>query len=104
MMQSLFEIQAKTDKAISSEFNKSRHNQVDLSYDWHKNVAELLTDYIDDNDQIINSLLESDIAPDVFRSMVTAHKLGNHKSMVCFAKSLSQMIIDDLTKKAEKAS
>ena len=65
---------------------------------------ELRDEYFDDDDQIFDVLISEEWAGDVssvIRAMVNAQRLGNHASWECFAKSLTQSIIEGVDKKAQ---
>jgi len=65
---------------------------------------ELRDEYLEEDDQIFDVLISEEWSGDVssvVRAMVNAHLLGNHASWECFAKSLTQSIIEGVDKKAK---
>ena len=65
---------------------------------------ELREEYLEDDSQVFDVLISEEWAGDVssvVRAMANAHLLGNHESWECFAKSLTQSIIEGVDKKAK---
>lgn len=99
-----FDIGQLTDAAINADINrylgKKDKNQADIE----ALADELRDEYLDEDDQIWDVLIDESWAGDVssvVRAMVNAHLLGNHESWECFAKSLTQSIIEGVDKKAK---
>lgn len=99
-----FDIGQLTDAAINADINRYLGKQDKNQADIEALADELRDEYIDEDDQIWDVLIDESWAGDVssvVRAMVNAHLLGNHASWECFAKSLTQSIIEGVDKKAK---
>jgi hypothetical protein len=69
-------------------------------------IEELKDEYLDDEEQLFEVLISEEFVDfeavqSTIRALVCAHKYGRDESLVTFAKSLAQQILDGVDKKAE---
>lgn len=103
-MQTLHNIGQLTDAALNADINRYLTSCDKLQESIEAKATDLREEYLDEDDQIFDVLISEEWAGDVssvVRAMVNAHLLGNHASWECFAKSLTQSIIEGVDKKAK---
>ena len=102
-MDSLFAIAQQSDAEFQRMMNTYHRKQDDSQAALESRIEYLKDEYLEEDDQVWDVLIDEAWAGDVqsvVRAMVNAHMLGNHDSWECFAKSLTQSIIDGVDKKA----
>lgn len=102
-MDSLFAIAQQSDAEFQRMMNTYHRKQDDSQSALESRIEYLKDEYLEEDDQVWDVLIDEAWAGDVqsvVRAMVNAHMLGNHDSWECFAKSLTQSIIDGVDKKA----
>jgi len=102
-MQTLHDIEQIADRLTAKLFDSSIHNK---SINVDEAVKELAEEYLDDEEQIFEVLISEEFvdfeaAQSTLRALVCAYKYGRDESLVTFAKSLAQQILDGVDKKAE---
>lgn len=82
------DINAVTDKSITIDFDRSRHNQDRDEQAYQARIESLLDDLNDDKETIFEYHINSAKAQDTFFAMFTAFKRGDFKSVELFARNL----------------
>lgn len=102
----IFEMNQLSDAALNRDMNKYLANCDRSQAAIEARIEELKDEYIDDVDQIWDVLITEDYVDyeavqEVIRAIVCAHKYKRDDSLLVFAKSFAQMILEGIDKKAE---